>query len=66
MPRACHPVVVHERQPLSADDLEVVPGDRAAGALRLSLGWSTTDADVDRALMVVPGAVARLRQRVSA
>jgi cysteine desulfurase len=43
-----------------------VPGDRAAGALRLSLGWSTTDADVDRALTVVPGAVARLRQRVSA
>ncbi|MCY4194938.1 MAG: cysteine desulfurase family protein [bacterium] len=33
----------------------------AGGALRLSLGYQTTDADVDRALAVIPGAVARLR-----
>jgi cysteine desulfurase len=32
-----------------------------AGALRLSLGWSSTDADVDHALDVIPAAVARLR-----
>jgi cysteine desulfurase len=38
-----------------------VPTDRAAGALRLSLGVTTTDADVDLALDVVPPAVARLR-----
>jgi cysteine desulfurase len=38
-----------------------VPEGLAAGALRLSLGWSTTAADVDRALAVVPAAVARLR-----
>ena len=38
-----------------------VPRDHAAGSLRLSLGWSSTDADVDHALEVVPTAVARLR-----
>jgi len=35
--------------------------ERAAGALRLSLGRSTTDADVDLALAAIPPAVARLR-----
>jgi len=35
---------------------------RAAGALRLSLGHTTTDADVDRALEVIAGAVTRLRR----
>jgi cysteine desulfurase len=34
----------------------------AAGSLRLSLGWSTTDADVDAALDAVPAAVERLRR----
>ncbi|HZU74453.1 MAG TPA: cysteine desulfurase family protein [Acidimicrobiales bacterium] len=34
----------------------------AAGALRLSLGWSSTDADVDAALEAVPAAVSRLRR----
>ncbi len=34
----------------------------AAGALRFTLGYSTTDADVDRALSVVPSVVAALRQ----
>lgn len=38
-----------------------VPRDQAAGSLRLSLGWATTDADVDLALQVVPDAVERLR-----
>ncbi len=38
-----------------------VPPERARGALRLSLGWTTTDADVDRALRVIPAAVARLQ-----
>ncbi|HLM28431.1 MAG TPA: cysteine desulfurase family protein [Acidimicrobiales bacterium] len=32
-----------------------------SGALRLSLGWTSTAADVDRALDVIPPAVARLR-----
>ncbi len=34
-----------------------------AGALRLSLGWSSTDAEVDHALEVIPAAVAQLRRR---
>ena len=33
----------------------------AEGALRLSLGWSSTPADVDHALAVIPAAVERLR-----
>jgi len=32
-----------------------------AGALRLSLGWTSTDADVNHALRVIPAAVAHLR-----
>jgi cysteine desulfurase len=35
--------------------------DLARGSLRLSLGYSSTDADVDLALEVVPAAVERLR-----
>ena len=38
-----------------------VPRQRGLGALRLSLGTTTTDADVDLALEAVPAAVARLR-----
>ncbi len=37
------------------------PARPGAGSLRLSLGWDSTDADVDRALAVVPAAVARVR-----
>lgn len=37
-----------------------VPAAAAQGALRLTLGWSTTDADVDRALAAVPAAVAQV------
>ena len=39
-----------------------VPRRRAVGALRLSLGPTTTEADVDLALEVIPAAVARLRE----
>lgn len=38
-----------------------VPRSAAFGSLRLSLGWSTTDADIDAALAAVPAAVERLR-----
>jgi cysteine desulfurase len=38
-----------------------VPRHQAAGSLRLSLGWATTEADVDLALQVVPAAADRLR-----
>jgi len=36
--------------------------ERALGSLRLSLGATSSDADVDRALAAVPAAVARLRK----
>jgi cysteine desulfurase len=39
-----------------------LPRELAGGSLRLSLGWPTSDADVDLALEVVPTAVARLRE----
>lgn len=38
-----------------------IPREVAAGSLRLSLGWSTTGADIDSALDAVPAAVERLR-----
>lgn len=39
-----------------------VPRELAKGSLRLTLGYPSTPADVDLALNVIPGAVARLRQ----
>ena len=39
-----------------------VSSDLAAGALRLSLGWSSTEADVDHALAAIPPAVEQLRR----
>jgi len=42
-----------------------VPRALAAGSLRLSLGWSSTDADVERALEIIPAAVEQLRQAAS-
>ncbi|MDE2510289.1 MAG: aminotransferase class V-fold PLP-dependent enzyme [Elusimicrobia bacterium] len=33
----------------------------ATGSIRVSVGWGTTDADADRFLAVLPGAVSRLR-----
>jgi cysteine desulfurase len=41
-----------------------VPPELAAGAVRFTLGYETRDADVDRALSIVPGVVAALRRRV--
>lgn len=37
-----------------------LPAEQAAGALRLSLGWSTTDEEIDHARSVIPEAVGRL------
>jgi cysteine desulfurase len=48
---------------LSAMGLSV---DEARATLRLSLGWSSTGADVDHALRAMPPAVARLRDALSA
>ena len=43
-----------------------VDPDPTVGALRLSLGWTSSDADVDRALAVIPAAVERLRSAARA
>jgi cysteine desulfurase len=40
-----------------------VPRERALGALRMTLGHTTTEADVERGIEVVVAAVTRLRQR---
>jgi cysteine desulfurase len=37
------------------------PADEARGAVRLTLGRTTTDADVDAALAVIPGTIERVR-----
>ncbi len=39
-----------------------VPKELAAGALRLTLGFASSEADIDRALDIVPAAVAHLRR----
>ena len=39
-----------------------LPKELSLGALRLSLGYATTDADIDLALDVIPAAVRQLRR----
>jgi cysteine desulfurase len=39
-----------------------VDPELAAGSLRLSLGWASTDAEVDHALEAIPSAIAQLRR----
>ena len=43
-----------------------VPREQALGALRLTLGHTTTAADVERGLAVIVDAVTRLREHSSA
>jgi len=59
-------VAVHSGSSCSSEALEPSPVLAAMGAdadrsLRISVGWSTTDADVDRLLAALPEVVARLR-----
>jgi cysteine desulfurase len=42
-----------------------IPREVAQGSLRLSLGTTTTPADIDRVLEIIPPAVARLREHGS-
>jgi cysteine desulfurase len=61
-----HGVAIHSGSACSSETLEPSPvlaamGADADHALRVSVGWSTTDADVDRLLDVFPGVVERLR-----
>jgi cysteine desulfurase len=39
--------------------------DEARSTLRLSLGWSSTDADVDAALRLLPPLVARVKHAIA-
>jgi cysteine desulfurase len=61
-----HGVAVHSGSACSSETLEPSPVLEAMGvvadrSLRLSVGWSSTTADVDRFVQVFPGIVERLR-----
>jgi cysteine desulfurase len=61
-----HGVAVHSGSACSSEALEPSPvlaamGADADHALRVGLGWSTTDTDVDRLVEVLPGIVERFR-----
>ncbi len=61
-----HGVAVHSGSACSSESLEPSPVLEAMHAdadhaLRLSVGWSSTDQDVDRVLEVLPGIIERLR-----
>ena len=43
-----------------------LPRDAALASIRLSLGYPSTDGDVDAALELIPGAVEQLRPAVTA
>ena len=59
-------IAIHSGSACSSESLEPSPVLAAMGAdadhsLRISVGWPTTDADVDRLLAAFPGVVDRLR-----
>ncbi len=59
-------IAAHSGSACSSESLEPSPVLEAMGvdahrSLRLSVGWSTTDADVDVALVALPPIIARLR-----
>jgi cysteine desulfurase len=61
-----HGVAVHSGSSCSSESLEPSPvlaamGVDAEHSLRISVGWSSTDADIDRFVEVLPGIVERLR-----
>jgi cysteine desulfurase len=55
---ACAAGVTRASHVLTAMGIE---GERARGALRLSMGWTTREADVDRVLAALPEAIERAR-----
>jgi cysteine desulfurase len=64
-------VAAHSGSACASESLEPSPVLEAMGvdahhSLRLSVGWSTTDADVDRVLAALPGVLAELRALVRA
>jgi cysteine desulfurase len=66
-----HGVAVHSGSSCSSETLEPSPVLAAMGvdadhSLRISVGWSSTVADVERFVQVFPGIVERLRRLRSA
>lgn len=60
-------VAAHSGSSCSSESLEPSPVLEAMGvdahrSLRLSVGWSTTDADIDRLLTALPATIERLRR----
>ncbi len=61
-----HGIAVHSGSACSSESLEPSPvliamGANADHALRVSVGWSTTDDDIDQLLAVLPGIIDRMR-----
>ena len=61
-----HGIAVHSGSACSSESLVPSPvliamGANADHALRVSVGWSTTDDDIDRLLSALPGIIDRLR-----
>lgn len=61
-----HGIAAHSGSSCSSESLAPSPVLQAMGvdadrSLRLSVGWSTTDADVDAVVDALPGVIARLR-----
>jgi cysteine desulfurase len=59
-------VAVHSGSSCSTESLEPSPvleamGVDAARSLRISVGWNTTDGDIDRLLRALPDSLGRLR-----
>ena len=59
-------ISIHSGSACSSESLEPSPvlaamGADADHALRISSGWSTSDADIERFVAVFPGVVERLR-----
>ena len=59
-------VAVHSGSSCSTESLEPSPvleamGVDAARSLRISVGWTTTDTDIDRLLRALPDSLERLR-----
>jgi cysteine desulfurase len=59
-------IAAHSGSACASEDLEPSPVLEAMGvdahhSLRVSVGWSTTDADVDALLTALPGVIAGLR-----
>ena len=59
-------IAIHSGSACSSESLEPSPvlaamGADADHALRVSVGWSTTEADIDRSLAELPGIIERMR-----